>query len=115
MAPVRVVACAVALLALAACVAHEPAAARPAAERADVRPAPVGLVADAGPGPAEPTRSPRLPDDGCAAFYEEQRTALSPAEHQRLFGCPPCPCACVGGQITCAPCAVCQPSPPKKR
>ncbi|MFH1810582.1 MAG: hypothetical protein ABIJ09_17705 [Pseudomonadota bacterium] len=53
-------------------------------------------------------RSPLQPVDVCAQFEREQQSALSPDEHMRTFGCPPCPCGCVNGQITCAPCAACE-------
>ncbi len=58
--------------------------------------------------------------DLCAEFNSRPR--LSDDEHMRRYGCPPCPCACVNGQITCAPCVRCEgfgdrsvvppPSPP---
>jgi len=59
-------------------------------------------VADAGPAVPEKRAKP----DACAEL--NARPQLSAEEHQRRYGCPPCPCACVHGQIICAPCAACE-------
>ncbi|MEK7703542.1 MAG: hypothetical protein AAB426_01175 [Myxococcota bacterium] len=53
---------------------------------------------DVHPAPAE---------DVCGEFNRRQ-SQLSADEHMRVYGCPPCPCACHNGQITCAPCAACE-------
>ena len=46
--------------------------------------------------------------DECAAFNTRQ-DAIDADAHMNTYGCPPCPCACVNGVITCAPCALCVP------
>ncbi len=46
--------------------------------------------------------------DTCAEFNRRQNS-IDRAEHERRYGCPPCPCACVNGEIRCAPCARCVP------
>lgn len=56
------------------------------------------------PGPVNEAE----PVDICAQFDHDQQNALSAAEHERVYGCPPCPCGCVNGEIVCAPCAVCE-------
>lgn len=45
--------------------------------------------------------------DLCEALNRNQ-SKLTPEEHMRRYGCPPCPCACNNGQIVCAPCAACE-------
>jgi hypothetical protein len=52
-----------------------------------------------------PEPVPTPPDTFCAQFNrdEERRRA------QHTGPCPHCPCACVNGHITCAPCARCVP------
>ena len=87
------------LLALAAALAAPPApASAPDAgvRRASKRPA------------TQPAPEPVVAVDACAEFNRSQRQGLSPEAHEQQFGCPPCPCACVNGQVTCAPCAACE-------
>ena len=63
---------------------------------------------------AEQTASvvgPRGPPDPCAAFNARKEGELSDEEHLRRYGCPKCPCACIDGEIRCAPCEVCVPPP----
>jgi hypothetical protein len=57
--------------------------------------------------PVESAAESQAAADVCAEFNRQQAQALSPEEHMRTFGCPPCPCACVNGRVTCAPCAAC--------
>lgn len=57
-------------------------------------------------------RAPAATLDPCAAFNASQANALSEAEHQARYGCPPCPCACSEGRVVCAPCAACEARPP---
>ena len=47
-------------------------------------------------------------EDPCAAFDHRQKNALSREEHERQYGCPPCPCVCDNGEIVCAPCMACE-------
>ncbi len=61
---------------------------------------------------AEPARYPDAvvpapAPDRCEEFNRNQ-SRLTALEHERRYGCPPCPCACHNGQITCAPCAACE-------
>lgn len=42
----------------------------------------------------------------CGDF--DARPELSPEEHMRRYGCPPCPCVCKNGEIICAPCVACE-------
>lgn len=51
--------------------------------------------------------------DPCDEFNRNQ-SRLSFEEHVREFGCPPCPCACINGEIRCAPCIPCEPTPPPR-
>ena len=54
--------------------------------------------------------------DPCASYNESQKNRLSDQQHIETYGCPPCPCACINGKITCAPCARCVPQDrPKPR
>jgi formylmethanofuran dehydrogenase subunit E len=54
-----------------------------------------------------PPAQPAVATDPCADFNAQQKNRLSDEEHMKQFGCPPCPCACVNGRVTCAPCAAC--------
>ncbi len=70
----------------------------------------LGLLRTLGllPSPADvPQPVPASPRDACAEF-NRNRSQLSDDEHMRRYGCPRCPCACVAGKITCAPCARCE-------
>lgn len=64
-------------------------------------------------GPVHEAQSavPPRPESVCERFNRDRRNALSRAEHVAQFGCPPCPCSCNNGKITCAPCAMCRPGP----
>lgn len=56
----------------------------------------------------DPVESPHPdPVDPCGLGARPQ---LSAEEHMRIYGCPPCPCACVDGQLRCAPCVACRPN-----
>jgi len=59
----------------------------------------------------DPTQEPSPTPSGPCAEYEN-RTRLSAEAHTERYGCPPCPCSCVNGELLCAPCAVCNPSEP---
>jgi hypothetical protein len=73
---------------------------------------------------AAPIPEPK-PLDMCEEFNRQEANKLSDSEHLARYGCPPCPCSCMNGQITCAPCVACDesaflpkkgpvPSPPPK-
>jgi hypothetical protein len=71
-----------------------------------------GPVQQADRAPEQPPvqDEPTPASDVCEQFNNRPR--LSDEEHMRIYGCPPCPCACIDGEIRCAPCAVCQPPNP---
>lgn len=73
----------------------------------DVRPQRADAPADAGVEALQPAAEPGPATDACAEFDRQQASRLTPEEHQAQFGCPPCPCACIKGEIRCAPCVPC--------
>lgn len=77
------------LLLLAGCASAPPPAPQPAPP-----PEPETVVAE----PVELV-------DPCADF---EASRLDAGEHQRQYGCPPCPCSCVDGEVVCAPCLPCE-------
>lgn len=102
------------LLVLVACATRPPVSPAETAEgdlRSERSPAEDPASPDAGLSAVEVPPADSA-EDRCAAFNREQANRLSDAEHQRIYGCPPCPCACVDGEIRCAPCAHCDPVGP---
>jgi len=64
----------------------------------------------AGEGEVEPAEeAPPTEGASCPGFKEPTPEEIE--EHIATFGCAPCKCSCVDGEVKCAPCPPCQPPP----